>query len=194
MAVIKCSECGGQVSTSAKSCPHCGAVAKKFKKPSSSLGTVLLWIVGIGIVASIFGDGERETNTASSTAGGVTATPKPAVSRQEVAVVKPSVPAKSVCKAAVATIMGRPVSIISATEKAGGEVALSYTRADDGSVWKYKCKLDGDRAIWAAEGGRWRTHPDDGVVKFSVDGSSVEVTESYGGDVATSKRFSLSEL
>lgn len=194
MAVIKCSECGGQVSTSAKSCPHCGAVAKKFKKASSSLGTVVLWIVGIGIVASILGGGEKETNTASSAASGAVVAPKPAAPRQPPAVVKPSVPVKSICKAAVATIMGRPVSIISATEKAGGEVALSYTRSDDGSVWKFKCKLDGDRAIWAADGGRWRTNPDDGVVRFSVDASSLEITESYGGNVATSKRFSLSEL
>lgn len=192
MAIIKCSECGGQVSTSAKSCPHCGAAPKKFKKSSSSLGTILLWIVGIGIVASIFGGGEREVKTANSSGGSAAVTPKPAVPRQEAPVVKPSVPAKSICKAAVATVMGRPASIISATEKAGGEVALSYTRADDGSVWKYKCKLDGDRVVWATEGGRWRTHPDDGVVRYTIGASFLEVTESHNGAVAISKRFSLS--
>lgn len=190
MAVIKCAECGGQVSTSAKSCPGCGASPKKYKKSSSSLTTVLLWIVGIGIVASIFGGGERGVESAG---GRAVVTPKPAAAVQSTSVAAPSVPASTICKAAIATVMGRPVSTIVATGQ-GGEVALSYVRADDGSTWKYKCKLEGDRAVWAAEGGRWRTHPDDGVVRYTVGASSLTVTESYGGSVAVSKQFKLAEL
>jgi len=32
MAVIKCGECKGNVSASAKACPHCGAKPRKFKR------------------------------------------------------------------------------------------------------------------------------------------------------------------
>ena len=47
MALIKCHECGTEVSTEAKTCPKCGA---KVKKPSSGAGTMLI----IGLVAAIF--------------------------------------------------------------------------------------------------------------------------------------------
>jgi len=63
MAIIKCRECGGQVSTKAAACPHCGAtnpagevastarVAAPPKKKSSTLKIVLiavgvLWLIG----------------------------------------------------------------------------------------------------------------------------------------------------
>jgi hypothetical protein len=55
MALTKCAECGGQVSTAATSCPHCGAVQKK---PVGAVGRVLaggclagilLIAVGVGI-------------------------------------------------------------------------------------------------------------------------------------------------
>ena len=63
MAITKCRECGGQVSTKAAACPHCGAInpagedapalkgSAPSKKKSSILKTVLivigvLWIVG----------------------------------------------------------------------------------------------------------------------------------------------------
>jgi DNA-directed RNA polymerase subunit RPC12/RpoP len=35
MALMKCSECGNDVSSEAKSCPHCGAKVKKPKAPMS---------------------------------------------------------------------------------------------------------------------------------------------------------------
>lgn len=47
MALIKCHECGTDVSTDAKTCPKCGA---KVKKSSSGAGTMLI----IGLVAAIF--------------------------------------------------------------------------------------------------------------------------------------------
>jgi hypothetical protein len=46
MALIKCRECKGQVSSTAQTCPHCGV---KVKKPTSVLGSIvfgLLIIVG----------------------------------------------------------------------------------------------------------------------------------------------------
>lgn len=49
MALIPCRECGAQISTSAKSCPQCGA------KPRSALGAIatagrVLGYVGFAIV------------------------------------------------------------------------------------------------------------------------------------------------
>lgn len=43
MAITKCKECGGQISTKAKTCPHCGAAIKK--------GSWLKWI---GVLVLLF--------------------------------------------------------------------------------------------------------------------------------------------
>ncbi|HEY3432528.1 MAG TPA: hypothetical protein VGK09_08270 [Rhodocyclaceae bacterium] len=51
MALINCKECNAQVSTEAKSCPHCGAKVS-FKKPVSLLVKLFLIALGIGIVGA----------------------------------------------------------------------------------------------------------------------------------------------
>lgn len=47
MAIIKCSECGGEVSDKANSCPKCG---NRINTAGKSFGKVLLWLAG-GFVA-----------------------------------------------------------------------------------------------------------------------------------------------
>ncbi|MAQ51806.1 MAG: zinc ribbon domain-containing protein, partial [Pseudomonas sp.] len=53
MAVGKCKECGGQVASSAKACPHCGA---KVKKSVGILGWLFVLLVVLPI-AWKFGTG-----------------------------------------------------------------------------------------------------------------------------------------
>lgn len=50
MAMIKCEECGAQVSTEAKACPSCGA---KPKKPTSRLALGIAGLVLFGIIYGI---------------------------------------------------------------------------------------------------------------------------------------------
>ncbi|KES23077.1 MULTISPECIES: zinc ribbon domain-containing protein [Pseudomonas] len=55
MALMKCKECGSQVSTKAKACPTCGA-----KPPKKTIGTLSgLIIIGLAVVvfSKIFGGG-----------------------------------------------------------------------------------------------------------------------------------------
>src|ERR1700676_1905973 len=47
MALVKCKECGEQVSTSAKSCPKCGA--KPPKKTS-----MITWVVGFFLIFAVY--------------------------------------------------------------------------------------------------------------------------------------------
>ena len=44
MAMIKCSECGNEVSTTADSCPHCGANVKK-KEANNKILDLLCFLV-----------------------------------------------------------------------------------------------------------------------------------------------------
>lgn len=58
MALIKCAECGHDVSTQAKACPSCGAKVVVPKKTS-----VFTWLVGAIMAAAIIGglsQGEKE--------------------------------------------------------------------------------------------------------------------------------------
>ncbi|WP_320045158.1 zinc ribbon domain-containing protein [uncultured Desulfobacter sp.] len=51
MALMKCKECGKEVSTKAKECPNCGAPVKR----SSSIGSGCLTIIAIFFVIGIIG-------------------------------------------------------------------------------------------------------------------------------------------
>ena len=51
MALIKCRECGGEVSTAAKSCPHCGAKIPR----TSVLGKIVLVVGLVWMLVWFFG-------------------------------------------------------------------------------------------------------------------------------------------
>lgn len=57
MSLMNCAECGLQVSTEAKACPHCGAVVPKPSKPK-----LWLWIP-LGLVVAFLGFGMVVANT-----------------------------------------------------------------------------------------------------------------------------------
>ena len=48
MALKKCKECGGQVSSDAKICPHCGA--KQNKTNWKAIGIMIAVFYGIGFI------------------------------------------------------------------------------------------------------------------------------------------------
>lgn len=59
MALVKCKECGEQVSTKAKNCPKCGA-----KAPKST--SIVTWLVLILIVAGVYGVSQSPNSPQSS--------------------------------------------------------------------------------------------------------------------------------
>lgn len=66
MALIKCHECGNQVSTDAKTCPQCGA---KIRKRHSKGQWLLIGLATVGIVSCIAktqGNTDRRTNELSA--------------------------------------------------------------------------------------------------------------------------------
>ena len=54
MAIVKCAECGEALSDTAKSCPHCGAPAKKAIPKSQKLAKIIVLSVGAVWIYSIF--------------------------------------------------------------------------------------------------------------------------------------------
>jgi RNA polymerase subunit RPABC4/transcription elongation factor Spt4 len=61
MALKKCKECGQDVSTTAKACPHCGAKLISYK----GCGTALLIMVGLAIVVGTLTGNEDSNQTRS---------------------------------------------------------------------------------------------------------------------------------
>ena len=60
MALVKCHECGNQVSTEAKNCPQCGA---KVKRPTSRTTIVLGGLFAVAVAAAVVqtGGGKDES-------------------------------------------------------------------------------------------------------------------------------------
>ena len=105
------------------------------------------------------------------------------------------VPQDKVCKAAVAAIMGRDAKIIKIDKQDGAVTHLSYVRPNDGTLWKYRCKLEGNRVIWASDTGRWRTDPLDEEILFKVDeASGVTITQEYTDGSKDEDHFSAKVL
>jgi len=99
-----------------------------------------------------------------------------------------------ICKAGIATVMGRDPAIIRIDRVQGEVVYLSYIRKDDGKKWGYKCTLDGNRIVWGSDTGRWRTHKMDSKVFFYVEGSVLKVEDRFSDGSATQKSFNSKQL
>ena len=66
MAMTTCKECGKQVSTEARACPHCGAEAPAKKKAKGGIGKWLLIVFAIGVVAAILPKQDKAPPVASA--------------------------------------------------------------------------------------------------------------------------------
>jgi hypothetical protein len=92
--------------------------------------------------------------------------------------------------------MGRDPKIVRVTRIAGGVLFLSYVRPIDNFVWHYRCKIQGNRVVWASEPGRWREDPDDDKVFFEVvgDGAQLRIIEDHGDGSATKELFARDQI
>ncbi|MGI2081669.1 tetratricopeptide repeat protein [Shewanella putrefaciens] len=101
---------------------------------------------------------------------------------------------QQICIATVAATMGRDPSIIKIDSIQGDITYLSYFRSDDGKHWKYKCKLDGKRAMWAADTGRWRTGQYDSKITFYVNGNELSISEKHSDGSGDTKKYNIGQL
>jgi len=101
---------------------------------------------------------------------------------------------QQICIATVAKVMGRNPSIIKIDSIQGDVTYLSYYRQDDGTGWAYRCKLEGNKAIWASDIGRWRTDQYDSKITFSVSGSRVSISEKYSDGSGGVESYSINQL
>jgi hypothetical protein len=91
--------------------------------------------------------------------------------------------------------MDRDPSIMRAKSD-GAIIQVEYVLREGGAVWGYRCRLDGQKLMWASAKGRWNTHPKDPVITFELAGGKRDVTiiEHRADGSNRVKRFPLSKL
>jgi len=82
----------------------------------------------------------------------------------------PAFETKAICRMAIAVVMERDPKLVQARDLADGVVALNYTRPFDNFIFSYRCRIEGERIVWADDPGRWRDDAGDARVSFEVDG------------------------
>ena len=103
-----------------------------------------------------------------------------------------------ICKAASAAMFGRDHKIMKLDKVEAGIAYVHYIRPNDGSRWAIKCKLIGDKVIWASDNpdstGRWRDHSEDSTVTYAIDGKNIIITEVYSDGSSSSNSYPLKQL
>ncbi len=103
-----------------------------------------------------------------------------------------------VCKASAATMFGRDHKIMQLDTIENSIAYVHYIRSVDNSRWAIKCKLNGEKVIWASNNadslGRWRDDPLDSIVKYSVNNGDITISEIYSDGSKTEKTYPIKEL
>jgi hypothetical protein len=106
---------------------------------------------------------------------------------------------EQICKSAIATIMGRNISIMNTKTKAD-EVWLNYIRPQDKKSFEYRCEINHDKGLvnWRTKvdgkWGRWRNYPDDPVIRFEIRSNQLTVREIYAPTDFTENKFKKSDF
>lgn len=99
-----------------------------------------------------------------------------------------------ICKAGIAIVMGKDPSIMRVDKTKGSTTYLSYVRQSDNKKYAYRCKLSGNRIIWASSTGRWRDSKYDSKVVYKIDGETIQIEDRFSDGSGTKKSFSLKQL
>jgi hypothetical protein len=104
---------------------------------------------------------------------------------------EPSFDPPAICRTAIAAIMDRDPKLMQTRTAADGIVMLTYARPIDNFVWAYRCRLDGNRVIWASEPGRWRDKAKDDKILFEVvgNGSQLRIIDNHPNGTTTRQLF-----
>jgi hypothetical protein len=108
----------------------------------------------------------------------------------------PSFEPEAICRTAIASIMDRDPKLVRVTRITGDVLFLSYVRPIDNFVWDYRCKIQGNRVVWASEPGRWREDPKDDKVFFEIveGGKQLRIIEDHGDGSATNELFERDQI
>lgn len=103
----------------------------------------------------------------------------------------PAFGVEAICRTAIAAIMDRDPKMMQVSLVSGDVLFLTFVRPIDNFVFNYRCRIEGNRVLWASEPGRWRDDPKDGNVFFEVvdGGKQLRIIENHGDGSSTKQLF-----
>jgi hypothetical protein len=98
---------------------------------------------------------------------------------------------EAICRTAIASVTGRDPKIMQVTQTSGEVLFLAYVRPIDNFVWAYRCRIEGNRVVWATDPGRWREDPKDDEILFEVvdAGKQLRIIENHRDGSTTKQLF-----
>jgi hypothetical protein len=104
---------------------------------------------------------------------------------------EPAFAVEAICRTAIGSIMDRDPKMMEISLTAGDVLFLTYVRPIDNFVWTYRCRIEGNRVLWANEPGRWRDDPKDEKVFFEIvdDGKKLRIIKDSAGGSSTTILF-----
>ena len=101
-----------------------------------------------------------------------------------------------ICRAAIGSVTDRDPKVFRLTRTDGDVLFLTYVRPTDNFDRTYRCRINGNRVIWASEPGRWRENPTDAKISFEVvtDGKQIRIVNDRGARPPTKAIFDLDKV
>ena len=85
-----------------------------------------------------------------------------------------------ICSEGMSYVMNTPTSIMDVSNKSQSYFTVSYNRPSDGKYFIHKCKVVGNRLVWANSlTSRWMDSDQDSVITFNIVNGYVEFQEKF---------------
>lgn len=135
--------------------------------------------------------GEPASEPADAPAVGAPAAPKTAAGPSATPVTLSEAMMGTACRAGVGAVYGQPGADVAVLNRAGGLITVGWRAPVDGGQLTAECRIDGNRVLWrpldrpVAGENRWMDQPGDPVVTYSLDGSTLTVSQSLPDGTTT---------
>jgi hypothetical protein len=102
----------------------------------------------------------------------------------------------TICRTAIAAIVDRDPKLMQTRTAPDGVVMLTYARPIDNFVWAYRCRLEGNRVVWANEPVRWRDGAKDDKIFFEVVGAGAQlrIIDNHANGTTTRELFDRAKI
>ena len=95
-----------------------------------------------------------------------------------------------IARFAIASIMNQKKEIIVVKQENNIYLA-SYNEPDEGKLYEYKIKINGNQIAWGNANGRWRDSNFDEIITFEEDGDKITIRQSFDDGSAVEKEYVL---
>jgi len=174
---LVCGSCGSKLEDSQSLCGTCGVYVEE-QKSSAFLVIFMAIVIAVVVVSFIIpSTGKREAplKQQNKIKDAPVAIKDAPISRVETHILTEK-EYNTICRAGIAALYSKTLEIVKVDRRVNETVYVSYIRPSDGKVWKYKCKISGNRILWGTEDGRWRTHELDEALYYAYDSNTKKVT------------------